>query len=243
MSDVPQIELFVKASSDAEGVGNCPFSQRLFMILWLKGISFKITTVDMTRAPPVLKALAPGSQPPFLIYNEEVKTDTNKIEEFLEKTLAPPLYPVLGCRYKESNGAGEDIFRKFSAYIKNPNPALNDTLEKKFLYTLVQLNHYLETPLPYELDQNPNADLSSRLFLDSDSLSLADCNLLPKLNIVKVVCKYYRNFDIPKQLKGLTRYLENAYKRDEFRFTCPPDSEIINAYSCMAVYLNKNLKR
>lgn len=42
------------------------------------------------RAPDVLKDLAPGSQPPFLIYNDEVKTDTNKIEEFLEETLAPP---------------------------------------------------------------------------------------------------------------------------------------------------------
>ena len=42
------------------------------------------------RAPEVLKDLAPGSQPPFLIYNEEVRTDTNKIEEFLEEALAPP---------------------------------------------------------------------------------------------------------------------------------------------------------
>lgn len=42
------------------------------------------------RAPDVLKALAPGSQPPFLLYNDEVKTDTNKIEEFLEEKLAPP---------------------------------------------------------------------------------------------------------------------------------------------------------
>ena len=38
----------------------------------------------------MLKALAPGSQPPFLLYNDEVKTDTNKIEEFLEENLAPP---------------------------------------------------------------------------------------------------------------------------------------------------------
>jgi len=44
----------------------------------------------LCRAPEVLKDLAPGSQPPFLIYNEEVRTDTNKIEEFLEETLAPP---------------------------------------------------------------------------------------------------------------------------------------------------------
>ena len=59
-------------------------------------------------------------------------------------------------------------------------------LEKTFLSTLVQLSMYLETPLPHELDQNPNATVSSRLYLDGDALTLADCNLLPKLNIVKV---------------------------------------------------------
>lgn len=67
-------------------------------------------------------------------------------------------------------------------------------LEKKFLSTLVKLNMYLETPLPHELDQNPNIAESSRLYLDGDSLTLADCNLLPKLNIVKVSSGYLRGF-------------------------------------------------
>uniref|UniRef100_A0A1A8IC73 Chloride intracellular channel protein 2 n=1 Tax=Nothobranchius kuhntae TaxID=321403 RepID=A0A1A8IC73_NOTKU len=239
MAETPKIELFVKASDDAESVGNCPFCQRLFMILWLKGASFTLTTVDMRRAPEVLKELAPGSQPPFLLYNDEVKTDTNKIEEFLEETLAPPKFPKLCCKYKKSNEAGEDIFRKFSAYIKNPNPGLNDMLEKKFLTTLIKLNMYLETPLPYEQQKDPNITKSSRLYLDGDSFTLADCNLLPKLNIVKVVCKEYRNFDIPPQLKGLTQYLENAYKRDEFRHTCPKNEEILIAYKTVAKYLTK----
>ncbi|KAL7376655.1 hypothetical protein ABVT39_012760 [Epinephelus coioides] len=239
MAEAPKIELFIKASDDGESVGNCPFCQRLFMILWLKGANFTLTTVDMKRAPDQLKALAPGSQPPFLIYNGEVKTDTNKIEEFLEETLAPPQYPKLCCRYKESNGAGEDIFQKFSAYVKNPRPEFNEMQEKKFLSSLVKLNWYLETPLPHELDQKPNATVSSRLYLDGDSLTLADCNLLPKLNIVKVVCKKYRDFDIPTELKGLTRYLDNAYKQDEFRYTCPNDSEILIAYHAVAKYLNK----
>ncbi|KAM9821081.1 chloride intracellular channel protein 3 [Neosynchiropus ocellatus] len=239
MSETPSIELFVKASVDAESVGNCPFCQRLFMILWLKGANFKLTTVDMKRAPEVLKTLAPGSQPPFLLYNKDVKTDTNKIEEFLEETLAPPEYPKLCCRYKESNGAGDDIFRTFSAYIKNSNPGLNEMLEKKFLSTLVKLNMYLETPLPHELDGKQNANVSSRRFLDGDTLSLADCNLLPKLNIVKVVCKKFRGFDIPTDLTALTRYLSNAYKRDEFRHTCPNDAEILLAYKFVAKYLNK----
>lgn len=239
MAEAPKIELFIKASDDGESVGNCPFSQRLFMILWLKGANFTLTTVDMKRAPEVLKDLAPGSQPPFLLYNDEVRTDTNKIEEFLEEVLAPPKYPKLCCRYKEATCAGDDIFHKFSAYIKNPNPGLNDMLEKKFLKSLMVLDQYLLTPLPNELDGNPDITRSQRNYLDSNTLSLADCNLLPKLNIVKVVCKKYRDFTIPSALTGLTRYLDKAYQQDEFRFTCPNDSEILLAYHSVAKYLNK----
>lgn len=41
--------MFFKAGSDGESIGNCPFSQRLFMILWLKGVVFNVTTVDLKR--------------------------------------------------------------------------------------------------------------------------------------------------------------------------------------------------
>uniref|UniRef100_A0A452TEW7 Chloride intracellular channel 5 n=1 Tax=Ursus maritimus TaxID=29073 RepID=A0A452TEW7_URSMA len=85
----PEIELFVKAGIDGESIGNCPFSQRLFMILWLKGVVFNVTTVDLKRKPADLHNLAPGTHPPFLTFNGDVKTDVNKIEEFLEETLAP----------------------------------------------------------------------------------------------------------------------------------------------------------
>lgn len=47
------------------------------------------------RKPEELKDLAPGTNPPFLVYNKELKTDFIKIEEFLEQTLAPPRYSVL----------------------------------------------------------------------------------------------------------------------------------------------------
>ncbi|KAJ3604778.1 hypothetical protein NHX12_026830 [Muraenolepis orangiensis] len=208
------------------------------MILWLKGATFTLTTVDM-KAPEVLKDLAPGSLPPFLVFNGEVRTDTNKIEEFLEQALAPPFYPKLGCRYKESNTAGDDIFLKFSAYIKNPNSGLNDMLEKKFLKSLAKLNDYLLTPLAHELDQDPGQGQSSRSYLDGDSLTLADCNLLPKLNIVKVMCIKYRSLDISHILPGLQRYLDKAYTQEQFSNTCPPSSEILWAYHTVAKYLKK----
>uniref|UniRef100_A0A8C2J7L5 Chloride intracellular channel protein 1 n=1 Tax=Cyprinus carpio TaxID=7962 RepID=A0A8C2J7L5_CYPCA len=210
-----------RAGSDGQSIGNCPFSQRLFMVLWLKGVTFNVTTVDMKRKPDILKDLAPGAQPPFLLYGTEVKTDTNKIEEFLEESLCPPKYPRLAARNPESNPAGLDVFSKFSAYIKNSNPQMNDNLEKGF------------SPLPDEIDENSDDDVtsSSRPFLAGQELTLADCNLLPKLHIVKVVCLKFRGFSIPRSLTSLWRYLDAAYAREEFSSTCPSDEEIHVAYS------------
>ncbi|XP_060061543.1 chloride intracellular channel protein 4 isoform X2 [Erinaceus europaeus] len=195
----PIIELFVKAGSDGESIGNCPFSQRLFMILWLKGVVFSVTTVDLKR------------------------------------------YLKLSPKHPESNTAGMDIFAKFSAYIKNSRPEANEALERGLLKTLQKLDEYLNSPLPDEIDENSMEDIkfSTRKFLDGNEMTLADCNLLPKLHIVKVVTKKYRNFDIPKGMTGIWRYLTNAYSRDEFTNTCPSDKEVEIAYSDVAKRLTK----
>lgn len=44
------------------------------------------------RKPADLQDLAPGTNPPFVTFNGEVKVDVNKIEEFLEERLTPPRY-------------------------------------------------------------------------------------------------------------------------------------------------------
>lgn len=239
----PEIELFVKAGIDGECIGNCPFSQRLFMILWLKGVVFNVTTVDLKRKPADLHNLAPGTHPPFLTFNGDVKTDVNKIEEFLEETLTPEKYPRLAAKHRESNTAGIDIFSKFSAYIKNTKQQNNAALEKGLTKVLQKLDDYLNTPLPEEIDANICGDEdkgSRRKFLDGDELTLADCNLLPKLHVVKVVAKKYRNYDFPAEMTGLWRYLKNAYARDEFTNTCASDQEIELAYADVAKRLSRS---
>ncbi|XP_041109291.1 chloride intracellular channel protein 5b isoform X3 [Polyodon spathula] len=237
----PEIELFVKAGSDGESIGNCPFSQRLFMILWLKGVVFNVTTIDLKRKPTDLHNLAPGTHPPFLTFNGEVKTDINKIEEFLEEVLAPPKYPKLAAKQRESNTAGNDIFAKFSAFIKNTKPEANEALEKALSKALRKLDSYLNTVLPEEIDADSAEEMnvSNRKFLDGDELTLADCNLLPKLHIVKIVAKTYRNYEIPSDMTGVWRYLQNAYARDEFTNTCAADKEIEMAYRDVAKRLSK----
>ena len=61
-------------------------------------------------------------------------------------------------------------------------------LERGLLKTLQKLDEYLRSPVPDEIDHNSIEDIkvSSRKFLDGDEMTLADCNLLPKLHIVKV---------------------------------------------------------
>ncbi|MED6245305.1 Chloride intracellular channel protein 5 [Ataeniobius toweri] len=237
----PDIELFVKAGRDGESIGNCPFSQRLFMILWLKGVVFNVTTVDLKRKPADLHNLAPGTHPPFLTFEGNVLTDVNKIEEYLEEMLAPPKYPKLATKNRESNVAGNDIFSRFSAYVKNTRPEKNRSLEKSLNKALAKLDEYLMRPIPDEVQsgQHSGEGASTRKYLDGDELTLADCNLLPKLHVVKVVSKKYRNYDIPSEFKGVWRYLDNAYKREEFTNTCAADVEIELAYQAVAKRLEK----
>ncbi|KAL8190551.1 UNVERIFIED_CONTAM: Chloride intracellular channel protein 6 [Gekko kuhli] len=107
-----------------------------------------------------------------------------------------------------------------------------DLLKSQLCLALRKLNDYLNDPLPEEIDANSTEELtvSRRKFLDNDELTLADCNLLPKLHIIKVVAKKYRNFEFPSEMTGIWRYLNNAYARDEFTNTCPADREIEFAY-------------
>ncbi|XP_075191111.1 chloride intracellular channel protein 6 isoform X2 [Anomaloglossus baeobatrachus] len=210
------------------------------MILWLKGVIFSVTTVDLKRKPADLHNLAPGTNPPFMTFDGEVKTDVNKIEEFLEEKLTVPKFPKLVTNHPESNSAGNDVFAKFSAFIKNPRKDLHEILEKNLLRSLKKLNDFLTSPLPEEIDAYSTQEItvSRRKFLDGNDLTLADCNLLPKLHIIKVVCKKFRNFEIPAEMTGIWRYLKNAYTRDEFINTCPVDYEIEFAYLGVAKQMN-----
>uniref|UniRef100_G1QG00 Chloride intracellular channel protein n=1 Tax=Myotis lucifugus TaxID=59463 RepID=G1QG00_MYOLU len=237
----PRVEYPVLAGSDGGAkIGNCPFSQRLFMVLWLKGVTFNVTTVDTKRRTETVQKLCPGGQLPFLLYGTEVHTDTNKIEEFLEAVLCPPRYPKLAALNPESNTAGLDIFAKLIGLCQSFDALANALscadLEKGLLKALKVLDNYLASPLPEEVDETSAEDegISQRKFLDGNELTLADCNLLPKLHIVQVVCKKYRGFSIPEAFRGVHRYLRNAYAREEFASTCPDDEEIELAYEQVA---------
>lgn len=51
-----------------------------------------------------------------------------------------------------------------------------------------RLDDYLNSPLPEEIDHTSQETIavSKRKFLDGNRLTLADCNLLPKLQVIRV---------------------------------------------------------
>lgn len=65
---------------------------------------------------------------------------------------------------------------------------LDKDLERGLTKALKKLDDFLTNPLPEEIDSNSTEveKVSKRQFLDGDQLTLADCNLLPKLHVVKV---------------------------------------------------------
>lgn len=65
---------------------------------------------------------------------------------------------------------------------------MTSALEKALVKSLWHLDNFLRTLLSEEIDADASGDLpeSSRSFLDGPDLTLADCNLLPKLHILKV---------------------------------------------------------
>lgn len=61
-------------------------------------------------------------------------------------------------------------------------------LEKSLNKALAKLDEYLMGRLPDEVEvgRHGGDGESNRKYLDGDELTLADCNLLPKLHVVKV---------------------------------------------------------
>lgn len=76
----------------------------------------------------------------------------------------------------------------FNSIASTPMCVVCLVLEKGLTRALKKLDDYLNSTLPDEIDADSMEEEkgSNRCFLDGNELTLADCNLLPKLHIVKV---------------------------------------------------------
>jgi len=213
---VPEIELIIKASTiDGRRKGADIFCQEYFMDLYLlaemKTISLKITTVDMKRPPPDFRSNFEAAQPPILIDSGVAVLENDKIERYIMKQI--PGGHNLFIADQEVARNIENVYSKLKLLLLK-----RDEPSKQALVTVLgRINQMLE-------------DKGSR-FLTGETLTCFDCELMPKLQHVRVAGGFFCDFEIPSSLVALWRYIKEMYQLEAFTQSSPADQDIINLYS------------
>lgn len=213
--DVPEIELIIKASTiDGRRKGACLFCQEYFMDLYLlaelKTISLKVTTVDMQKPPPDFRTNFEATHPPILIDNGLAILENDKIERHIMKNI-PGGYNLF-VQDKEVATLIENIYTKLKLMLVKKDESKNNNL----LTHLKKINDHLTS--------------RDTRFLTGDTMCCFDCELMPRLQHIRVAGKYFVDFEIPNHLTSLWRYMYNMYQLDAFTQSCPADQDIINHY-------------
>ena len=202
------VELYVRAGKDGSGYGACMVCQRFYMILDEKAkageLSYDVITINMARPPLEFKKHA--NRLPVLKHVDEILSDNDEIVQYIDGTFP---YPSLRYDNMIAHTVCLDIFSKFSFYIKQVS-----TGPEALIKELFAISDFLESV--------------ETKFLCGDTLKHLDCLMLPKFQHIRVASKAFKDFDIPKEMVGLWKYLKNAYANDTFRKTCPSDQEIVH---------------
>jgi len=223
-----KFSLYIKASAiDKKFPGADPICQQFSMLTRLLGeqheeMEFQVFTLD-ADAPP--KDVLPDDWSknfPFVTVSSGVdkngrdisgsKYDTfEELERFFESVNTK--CPELKRRNRPNQSSMaviEDLFIAFNRYIRGQP-------ETGLVTELKRLDRYLKKN-------------GSTKYLVDDVLSFADCHLLPRLQHIRVAGKAYRQFEIPKELKSLWRYLAIAYEHSAIKATTPSDQDILYFY-------------
>lgn len=182
----------------------------LYLLAELKTISLKVTTVDMLKPPPDFRTNFEATPPPILIDNGLAVLENEKIERHIMKNV--PGGHNLFVQDKDVATRIENVYSKFKLMLLKKEEASKNAL-------LSQLSKIDE-----HLGKRGNR------FLTGDTLCCFDCELMPRLQHIRVAGKYFMEFDIPTDLANLWRYMHHMYHLDAFTQSCPADQDIINHY-------------
>ncbi len=214
-SSMPEMELIIKASTiDGRRKGACLFCHEYFMDLYLlaelKTIQLKITTVDMLKPPPDFRSNFEATPPPILIDNGIAVLENDKIERHIMKNV--PGGHNLFVQDKAVAAKIENVYSKFKLVLLKKDEASKANL----LANLRKINDHLE-------------EKGSR-FLTGDTMCCFDCELMPKLQHIRVAGAFFADFHVPGDMKALWKYYGEMYNLDAFTQSCPADQDIINHY-------------
>ncbi|KAL1122082.1 hypothetical protein AAG570_003488 [Ranatra chinensis] len=182
----------------------------LYLLAELKTISLKVTTVDMQKPPPDFRTNFEATPPPILVDNGMAVLENEKIERHIMKNV--PGGHNLFVQDKEVATLIENLYSKLKLMLLKKDDVSTNSLVSH----LRKINEYLGR--------------AGTRFLTGDTMCCFDCELMPRLQHIRVAGKYFIDFEIPGEFRHLWRYMLHMYQLDAFTQSCPADQDIINHY-------------
>lgn len=127
---------------------------------------FQVTTVDMLRPPPDFRSNFDSTPPPILIDNGQAVLENEKIERYIMKNV--PGGHNLFVQDSETLLVIENLYSKFKLALAKKDEASRANLLKE----LTNINQHLQ-------------ERKDR-FLTGDSMCCFDCELMPKLQHIRI---------------------------------------------------------
>ena len=216
MENPPEIELVIKSSAiDGYRKSGCLFCQEYFMELFLmaelRRITLKVTLVDMLKPPEDFRQRFGTSQPPILIDAHTTAIDNEDIQDYI-KTKIPGAHNLF-TQPKNVIKLIENVYSKFKVLLLRKDEASKERL----LADLSKINAHLEST-------------GGQRFLSGDTICSSDCELMPRLQHIRIAGSVLTDFKIPLEYKGLWKYFEEMYSLPAFLQSCPFDQDIVNHY-------------
>lgn len=212
------MKFIFQASKDGKGLGDCIHCHQFMMVLALKGVTANVTTIDLRRKPDFFVKSYAGVKLPCLVHNGKAIDDVIEIEAHIERYFPDP--PLMVADDHGALKAGNKVFQKFSALIRNKDSAAESRLRSILSEELTRLNEFLGSS-----QKIPGC------YLAGNEMTMPDCILLPKLHQLRITLKNYKDFEIPDNLTYLQSYLKIADENDVFSKTCCDDREILECWS------------
>eukprot|EP00249_Psilotum_nudum_P007628 c20707_g1_i1 orf=112-1008(+) len=201
------IEVAVKAAVGyPDKLGDCPFSQRVLLMLEEKGLVYHTQLIDVSNKPSWFLEANPEGKVPVIKYEGKWVADSDVITELLEEKYPEPSLKTPA----EKVSIGSKIFSSFVKFLKSKDP--HDGTEQALLEELKALNDHLKTSGPY---------------IDGARVSAADLNLAPKLYHLKVALGYFKKWSIPDDLSYMHEYMKLMLSRESFVKTKAPEDDVI----------------
>ena len=210
----------IKGDRDSK-FGEDIFSHRFMFMIAKKEIpNAKVIPVDTVYKKDILLKYGVEDQSlklPLLVHSYTAAGDRILVDDppQIEAYLEEKFKPFLRSKDPKAYKVQLDVFQKFIFYLKAKGEPEKAKL-KQLLDELKKLDQFLVD--------------NERQFLSGDSITIPDCQLMPKLFYIRVAGKYFKKFEIPDDLSALKRYIEAGDLDESFQDSKCSEKEIIEAF-------------